>query len=43
MYSRLDAALADWPVEKTLKILPMLIPFMKIGVWFKTHFKSNIA
>jgi thiamine kinase-like enzyme len=43
MYSRLDAALADWPVEKTLKILPMLIPFMKIGVWFKTHFKSNTA
>ena len=43
MYSRLDAALADWPVEKTLKILPMLIPFMKIGVWFKTHLKSKTA
>ncbi|MEJ6671689.1 MAG: DUF1679 domain-containing protein [Pseudomonadales bacterium] len=41
MYSRLDAALSDWPVEKMLKVLPMLIPFMKIGAWFKTYFKRN--
>ncbi len=36
MYSRLDAALADWEVEKTLKILPYLIPFMKFSTWIKT-------
>jgi thiamine kinase-like enzyme len=40
MYSRLDAALADWQVEKTLKILPLMIPFMKVGVWFKSKFKG---
>jgi len=29
-YSRLDAALIDWEIEKTLKILPYLYPFIKI-------------
>ncbi len=38
MYSRLDAALIDWNVEKTLKILPYMIPFMKLGNWLKTTF-----
>ena len=38
MYSRLDAALVDWDVEKTLKILPFMIPFMKLGNWIKTRF-----
>ena len=38
MYSRLDAALVDWDVEKTLKILPFMIPFMKLGNWIKTIF-----
>ena len=29
-YSRLDAALVDWEIEKTLKILPLIYPFIKI-------------
>lgn len=29
-YSRLDAALIDWEVEKTLKALPYLYPFIKV-------------
>ena len=41
MYSRLDSALADWQAENTLKILPFMIPFMKIGVWFKSRFKRS--
>jgi hypothetical protein len=41
MYSRLDSALADWQAENTLKILPFMIPFMKIGVWFKSQFKRS--
>jgi len=36
MYSRLDAALVDWEVEKILKILPYLLPFMKLSTWIKT-------
>ena len=36
MYSRLDAALVDWEVEKILKVLPYLIPFMKFSTWIKT-------
>jgi len=35
MYSRLDAALVDWEVEKILKILPYLLPFMKLSTWIK--------
>lgn len=29
-YARLDAALVDWEIEKTLKILPIIAPFIKI-------------
>ena len=29
-YSRLDAALVDWEIEKTLKVLPIIYPFIKI-------------
>jgi broad specificity phosphatase PhoE/thiamine kinase-like enzyme len=34
-YSRLDSALADWEVEKLLKVLPLLIPFIKFSTWLK--------
>ncbi len=29
-YSRLDAALVDWEIEKTLKVLPLIYPFIKV-------------
>lgn len=29
-YSRLDAALVDWEIEKTLKALPYIYPFIKV-------------
>ena len=29
-YARLDAALVDWEIEKTLKVLPIIAPFIKI-------------
>ncbi len=29
-YSRLDAALLDWNIEKTLKVLPLIYPFVKV-------------
>ena len=38
MYSRLDAALVDWEVVKILKVLPYLVPFLKMNVWFKRKF-----
>jgi len=40
-YSRLDAALADWQVEKLLKVLPLLIPFIKLSTWLKARFKPG--
>ena len=39
-YSRLDAALVDWEIEKTLKVLPLLIPFIKLSTWLKTRLKN---
>lgn len=39
MYSRLDAALVDWQVVKILKVLPYLLPFLKLSVWLKMKFK----
>ena len=39
-YSRLDAALVDWEIEKTLKVLPLLLPFIKLSTWLKTLFKT---
>ena len=41
MYSRLEAALEDWDVEKILKILPLLIPVFKITTWFKLKFHKE--
>jgi hypothetical protein len=40
-YARLDAALLDWQVEKTLKVLPLLIPFLKLSAWLKTRVKPG--
>ena len=40
-YSRLDAALVDWEIEKLLKVLPLLMPFIKLSTWLKTVFKVN--
>lgn len=34
-YSRLDAALVDWEIEKLLKVLPLMVPFIKLSSWFK--------
>ena len=40
-YSRLDSALADWEVEKLLKVLPLLAPFIKFSTWVKMMLKSR--
>ncbi len=40
-YSRLDAALVDWEVEKLLKVLPYLAPFIKLSTLLKTLFKPR--
>jgi len=34
-YARVDAALVDWEIEKLLKVLPYMIPFIKISTWLK--------
>ena len=40
-YSRLDSALVDWELEKLLKVLPLLTPFIKFSTWFKMLFKPK--
>ncbi len=40
-YSRLDSALVDWEIEKILKVLPLLMPFIKLSTWFKMLFKPK--
>lgn len=40
-YSRLDSALADWELEKLLKALPLLVPFIKFSTWLKMLFKPR--
>ena len=40
-YSRLDAALVDWEIEKVLKVLPLLIPFIKLSTWLKMLFRKS--
>ncbi len=37
-YSRLDAALIDWEIEKLLKALPYVYPFMKAGIRLRKLF-----
>ncbi len=41
LYSRLDAALADWEVVNILKVLPYMLPFIKLSVWFKEKFSKS--
>ena len=40
-YSRLDSALADWEIEKLLKVLPLLVPFIKFSTWLKMLLRST--
>ena len=40
-YSRLDSALVDWQLEKLLKVLPLLMPFIKFSTWLKMLFKPK--
>jgi broad specificity phosphatase PhoE len=40
-YSRLDSALVDWELEKLLKVLPLLVPFIKFSTWLKMLFKPK--
>lgn len=37
-YSRLDAALVDWDIEKNMKILPYIYPFIKVMLIMKKAF-----
>ena len=38
-YSRLDSALVDWEIEKLLKVLPLMVPFIKLSSWLKSLFR----
>ncbi len=38
-YSRLDSALVDWEIEKLLKVLPLMLPFIKLSSWLKGLFR----
>lgn len=40
-YSRLDSALVDWEIEKVLKVLPLLTPFIKFSTWIKLKLKTG--
>ena len=40
-YSRLDAALVDWEIEKTLKVLPIIYPFIKIMLIVQKAFRQK--
>ena len=40
-YSRLDAALVDWKIEKTLKALPYIYPFIKVALLLKKAFSRQ--
>ena len=37
----LDAALVDWEIEKLLKVLPLMLPFIKVSTWLKMRFKRG--
>lgn len=37
MYTRLDAALVDWKIARLLKVLPLMVPFLKLGAWLRSH------
>ncbi len=40
-YARLDAALADWEIEKLLKVLPLMVPFIKLSTWLKMRLQRG--
>jgi thiamine kinase-like enzyme len=40
-YSRLDSALVDWEIEKPLKVLPYIYPFIKVGLLVKRAFRKR--
>ena len=40
-YSRLDAALVDWEIEKLLKALPYIYPFIKVSLLLKKAFSKR--
>ncbi len=40
-YSRLDAALVDWEIEKLLEVLPYMVPFLNLANWLKARFKKK--
>ena len=40
-YSRLDAALVDWKIERTLKVLPIIYPFIKVMLIVQKAFRQN--
>jgi thiamine kinase-like enzyme len=40
-YSRLDSALVDWEIEKPLKALPYIYPFIKVGLLLKKAFRKR--
>ncbi len=40
-YLRLDAALVDWEIEKTLKVLPYLYPFIKAMLIVQKFFRGR--
>ena len=40
-YSRLDSALVDWEIEKLLKALPYIYPFIKVGLILKKAFRKR--
>jgi len=42
-YSRLDSALVDWEIEKPLKLLPYIYPFIKVGLLVKRAFRKRAA
>jgi len=40
-YARLDSALVDWEIEKPLKALPYIYPFIKVGLLLKKAFRKR--
>jgi len=40
-YSRLDAALVDWEIEKPLRALPYIYPFIKVTLLLKKAFRRR--
>jgi thiamine kinase-like enzyme len=43
MYTRLDAALVDWKTVNLLRVLPYMIPFLKLSAWFRSAVGRKIT